>query len=519
MSEESGLPSGWATTKLKDVLPIQYGKGLVEAARDTTGNIPVYGSSGVVGFHSHALTTQPTLIVGRKGSVGSVHYSPGPCWPIDTVYFTEGHADLDLKFFLYLLTSLDLSRLDKSTTIPGLSRDDYNVVQVALAPVAEQRRIVAAIEQQFTRLDAGVAALKRVQAALKRYRASVLKAAVEGQLTEQWRAEHPNTEPASQLLGRILAERRARWEADLRNKGKDPAKAHYQEPELLDMTILPALPMGWMWATVEMLASPQRNSLSSGPFGSALGTKDYQPYGVPVIRSQNVGAGEFSAGNFVFVSHEKASQLARSLAYPGDLVIVAVGVSCGNVAVVPGKVGQAVLSQNCNKATLDESVISPQFAAMTMQTELIRLQFRDKTTDTARQFLSLTNIKQVHLPLPPLSEQETLVAEVEQRLSVVSELEITIETQLKRAERLRQSILERAFSGQLVSQDPDDKPAALLLERIQVERAAVANGRERDARKGDRFTETSAQHEIPAATAPLQPSAVQQGRLWEADGH
>jgi type I restriction enzyme S subunit len=96
-------------------------------------------------------------------------------------------------------------------------------LSVPLAPEAEQRRIVAAIEQHFTRLDAGVAALKRAQAALKRYRASVLKAAVEGILTEQWRADHPDAEPASAPLARILAERRACWESDLRAKGKDPA--------------------------------------------------------------------------------------------------------------------------------------------------------------------------------------------------------------------------------------------------------------------------------------------------------
>ena len=97
----------------------------------------------------------------------------------------------------------DLADLQVNTLRFGGRDEGYNrTFQLALflLLLAEQRRIVAAIEQQFTRLDAGVAALKRAQAALKRYHASVLKAAVEGQLTEQWRAEHPNTEPASQLL-------------------------------------------------------------------------------------------------------------------------------------------------------------------------------------------------------------------------------------------------------------------------------------------------------------------------------
>jgi type I restriction enzyme S subunit len=127
-----------------------------------------------------------------------------------------------------------------------------------IAPLAEQHRIVSAIEQQFTRLDAGVAALKRVQAKLKRYRAAVLKAAVEGKLTEAWRAEHPATEPASILLERILKERRARWEADLRAKGKDPAKVKYVEPAKPDLENLPELPEGWCWATLEQLSDENR---------------------------------------------------------------------------------------------------------------------------------------------------------------------------------------------------------------------------------------------------------------------
>ncbi len=122
---------------------------------------------------------------------------------------------------------------------------------VPIAPLDEQHRIVAAIEQQFTRLDAGIAALRRAQTKLKRYRAAVLKAAVEGKLTETWRTQHPDTEPASILLERILKERRAKWEADLRAKGKDPAKVRYVEPAKPDTESLPELPEGWCWATVE----------------------------------------------------------------------------------------------------------------------------------------------------------------------------------------------------------------------------------------------------------------------------
>lgn len=207
------LPAGWEKTTLGSVLPISYGKGLPKAQRDDSGRIAVYGSSGQVGNHTEALTGKASLIVGRKGSVGEVYFSPKPCWPIDTVYFTEEKDGLSLKFFEYLLRGINLKQLDKSTAIPGLSRDDYNAVEVVIAPINEQTRIVAEIEKQFSRLDEAVANLKRVKANLKRYKAAVLKSAVAGRLVETEadlaRREGRSFETGTQLLQRILDTRRS----------------------------------------------------------------------------------------------------------------------------------------------------------------------------------------------------------------------------------------------------------------------------------------------------------------------
>ena len=149
-----------------------------------------------------------------------------------------------------------MSNLDRSTAIPGLSRPDYEAIQVPLPPLAEQRRIVAEIEKQFTRLDASVAALRRTQANLKRYRASVLRAACSGELApteaELARAEGREYEPADVLLERILVERRAHWEAQEKRRGK------YKEPSTPDTSDLPTLPEGWTWATVSQVGSSSR---------------------------------------------------------------------------------------------------------------------------------------------------------------------------------------------------------------------------------------------------------------------
>lgn len=163
-----------ARTTLGEILPLSYGKARSASYGEVRQETPVYGSSGNIGTFDRALTTGPALIVGRKGSAGAVFYAPEPCWPIDTVYFTEGNERTNLPYFRYLLESLSLGKLDRSTAIPSLSRDDYNSIQIDVPSPDEQHRIVAEVEERLSRLEAGVAALKRVQANLKRYRASVL---------------------------------------------------------------------------------------------------------------------------------------------------------------------------------------------------------------------------------------------------------------------------------------------------------------------------------------------------------
>jgi type I restriction enzyme S subunit len=162
---------------------------------------------------------------------------------------------MSLKYLFHALNSLQLASLDRSTAIPGLSRDDLNMQRIPLPPLREQHRIVAVIEELFSDLDAGVASLKRVQANLKRYRASVLKAACEGRLvpTEAELARgdvgagSPRPyEPADVLLQHILAERRVRWEAG--HPGKN-----YVEPTTPQTDGLSELPEGWCWANVEQM--------------------------------------------------------------------------------------------------------------------------------------------------------------------------------------------------------------------------------------------------------------------------
>jgi len=112
--------------------PFIYGKGLPAGSRNSLGSIPVYGSNGIVGWHDVPYTKGPTVVIGRKGTVGAVHYSPIPCWPIDTTFFVEYSEPQDARFTYYLLRTLGLENMNSDSAVPGLNRDTAHLRKIPL---------------------------------------------------------------------------------------------------------------------------------------------------------------------------------------------------------------------------------------------------------------------------------------------------------------------------------------------------------------------------------------------------
>jgi len=399
----------------------------------------------------------------------------------------------------------------QTTNLASINLTKLSAFQIPLPPANEQRRIVAEIEKQFTRLDAGVAALERARANLKRYRASVLKAACEGRLVpteaELARAEGRNYEPADRLLTRILKERRAKWEADqlakMQAQGKAPKdnkwKEKYQEPVGPDTTDLPELPEGWVWTTVGQLASSDPNAITDGPFGSNLKTSHYTSAGPRVIRLQNIGDGVFIDAP-AHISQQHYESLAKHKIEASDLVIAALGERPPRACAIPSSVGPAIVKADCIRFSLEPQLALSRFLNYALNGEPTRARTASVVHGVGRPRLNLGEIKAIILPLPPLAEQHRIVAEVERRLSVIDELEAAVIANLKRAERLRQSILKRAFEGKLVPQDPKDEPASVLLECIraegQVERKASAKALSKPSQKRKRPQVAETQAEL-----------------------
>lgn len=173
-------PPGWTLGALRAIARVEYGKGLRASDREASGNIPVFGSSGIVGRHSEALVVEPAVVIGRKGNAGKCFVSPGPSWPIDTTYFVRVPPEIDPWFLGYQLELASLAALDSSTAIPSLLRPALEATSVALAPLNEQRRIVAAIEEHTSRLDAAETALADALRRVSALANARIEAATEG---------------------------------------------------------------------------------------------------------------------------------------------------------------------------------------------------------------------------------------------------------------------------------------------------------------------------------------------------
>lgn len=505
MSDSAGgeLPIGWVAARLGAVGDLICGQSppssTVNKNRDGTVYVsgPEHWDGAVV--HADKWTTAParvvpegTVFITVKGAgVGTVF--PGiPAAIGRDIYAFLPSDGVPTNFVTHALrfTAAEIVRQAKGD-IPGLSKDHILNHLVAIPPLDEQKRIADCIDELLSDLDAGVAALERVRTKLKHYRAAVLKAAVEGALTAQWRREHPTTETADALLTRILAERRRRWEEAQLKKfeaaGKAPPKNwrdKYVEPVATDSGSLPATPEGWCWASIDQLSLEVRNGYSAKPDATT---------GVPILRISAVRPYSIDLHDRRYLSGRELDYASDQIA-EGDLLFTRYNGSrnlVGVCAAVPKLDEPIVHPDKLIRARLVESESASAFTGLAANVGASRKYIEQRIRTTAGQAgVSGSDVKALPVPLPPIAEQAAIVEAVEDQLSVIDHLERDLETRLQSAQSLRQSILRHAFTGQLVPQDPNDEPASELLKRIATEReeraqlAAVAKRKAKPAKAG-----------------------------------
>ncbi|MHC1610504.1 MAG: restriction endonuclease subunit S [Candidatus Methanospirareceae archaeon] len=185
-TEPYKLPNGWKWVRLGEVCVFEYGSGLPQRDR-LGGSVPVFGSNGIVGYHNVAITKGPTIIIGRKGSIGQVNYSEIPCWPIDTTYYIDSSkTNSDLIWLYWLLKSLRLDLLNRATGVPGLNREDaYNQI-VPLPPLPEQKRIATKLHELMQEVERARTACEKQLEAVKALPSAYLREVFESEEAKKW---------------------------------------------------------------------------------------------------------------------------------------------------------------------------------------------------------------------------------------------------------------------------------------------------------------------------------------------
>ncbi len=372
------------------------------------------------------------------------------------------------------------------------TRDLATSVPFVIPPPSEQQRIVTKLDELFSELDQGVENLRTAQQQLKVYRQALLKHAFEGKLTAEWRAQNPDKlESTEALLARIQQEREARyrqqlaewqeaqqaWEANSKT-GSKPAKP--KAPKALpaltaeDLAELSDLPTGWRWAQLGML-------IDEPCYGTSKKCS-YESGDVGVLRIPNISAGRIDARDLKFADFDDGEITAYGLKH-GDLLTIRSNGSIsivGQCALITEKEEEFLYAGYLIRLRPNPELADPSFLLETLRSHTLRKQIEKKAKSTSGvNNINSGEIQSLVVPLCSVEEQEIIKVMLSEKLSNLDQLENTITTSLQQAEALRQSILKKAFSGQLVPQHPDDEPASVLLERIRAERTAQPKARGR----------------------------------------
>jgi type I restriction enzyme S subunit len=358
-----------------------------------------------------------------------------------------------------------------SGNMPKINGEVVRSAVVRVPPLNEQRRIVAKLETLQARSRRARAALEAVPPLLEKLRQSILASAFRGDLTKDWRAKHPDVEPATALLQRIRVERRKKWEAaeleKMRAKGRLPGddrwKEKYKEPEPVDAKGLPELPKGWCWASLDELVSrieagrsPKAHGHPAGPDEpgvlkvSAVSWEDFDPKeNKALLDGEEIGDTPTVAAGDLLISRANTTQLV------------------GAVVVARTTHRNLMLSDKTLRLVPSSEWVPIEHLLYGLRTREVRNIFEDATgTSDSMRNLSQQKILQVPIPLPPPGECQLLVSRIGSAMTARRNIDRQRAAILTSIDAANRSILAKAFRGELVPQDPNDEPAEAMLARL-----------------------------------------------------
>ena len=411
---ENNLPKGWANAKLKDLCDMVYGKGLLTKYLTKEG-YPVYGANGIIGKYPSYIYEEPQVIISCRGAASGVIHKTVPFSFVtsNSIVLKLNSKEIDLNYFQKSIMSVDRSKIVTGSAQPQITIENLNDLEFPIAPLPEQQRIVAKLDAVMQKVESNKQPLEKIPKLLKRFRQSILAAAVSGKLTEDWREKNGIVEE---------------W-----------------EEKRIDTLF-----------KVKTGITPLRSNESFYKNGT-----------IPWVKT-----GEVKNRDITEVEEnitQRAVDETGIKIFPINSLLIAMygeGKTRGSVGrlKIPSATNQA-----CAVLVNEEmDFITNQFVFLFLLSQYEEM--RSVAVGGVRPNLNLDKVKSIIINLPPQKEQKEIVHRVEQLFAFSDKLEARYTQAKTLLDKLSQSILAKAFRGELVAQNPNDEPASVLLERIKKEK-------------------------------------------------
>lgn len=413
------------------------------------------------------------IMIGRYGaSVGKILTGKSGAYNVALVRMLFDRELLDASWVRLLLLSNHfqdpLKRISRSAQ-NGFNKADLEEIDVPLAPLSEQRRIVAKIANLSANSNRVREHLDHIPRLVEKYKQAILAAAFRGELTREWRRLHPDVAGAKRLLVRIRDLQRTNWK-EARRTPFVPLAPLSTGDEMFE------IPPSWCWAAAEEIVEPGADIVygivQPGPKLAS---------GVPYVRGTDIEDGQIKIDQLLFTSKEIAEKYSRASLQGGDILLGIIRAT--KVAVVPKSLAGANITQGTARFR-PSSIIRTAFLARWLEGGIAQAWLHSKYRGIDMPGLNLRDVRRLPVPLAPLDEQDEVVRLTGTAFAWIERLASETSSARKLIDRLDQAILAKAFRGELVPQDPNDEPASVLLERIMAEREGqVATKRSKRARK------------------------------------
>ncbi len=391
----------WEARRVKFIARFAYGVSLASDNRDE-GRIPVFGSNGIVGFHSQANTDAPCIIIGRKGSYGKVNFSESRCFAIDTTYYIDSSiTSNDIRFLYYAIPLLKLDETSQDSAVPGLSREYAYNLRLPLPPLPEQRAIAAYLDRAAARIDALIAKKQRLLELLHEKRQALISQAV----TKGLNPDVPMKETGIPWLGEV--------------------PAHWSIQRL--KTLTPFITSGSRWWA-----------------------QYYSDVGAIFLRIGNLSRDgiDLRLTDIQFVRPPEGAEMERTRVEPGD-VLISITAYIGSIGVINDDIGEAYINQHIALTRPFRYKVYSRWLAYSLLSEVGQRQFRLFLYGGTKDGLGLDDVKNIQVLLPPLEEQLTIANYLDSQLGKLEEAQRKVEIAIERLREYRAALISAAVTGKI----------------------------------------------------------------------